>query len=109
MRIFVYKEYNDDLAYGEELIKVFASKKTAEAELKARVEKCFGAPWNEVKNRAGQIDTVTADYVSVVSDDGDVSFFIVEEHDVIGDNVPETEQTTILSVLWRRKDSTGSY
>lgn len=47
-RVYVYKQYNDEYAYGEEDIQVFTDKKTAMDSLRQDVEGYFDIPWKYV-------------------------------------------------------------
>lgn len=81
--VWVYKEYNDRLAYGEEIIKVFCTQDAARAHLAERVTSAFNASsMEEVKRDCGGGNgaEVSADYVSVPDADGSCSFWIVEKH-----------------------------
>lgn len=83
MKVYVYKEYCDECAYGEEIIKVFANKVDAEAFLKNEVETYYGMEWNEIEgNNVDEDDLFDTDYVSIDSGQG-VLFWIVEEQEVI--------------------------
>ncbi len=90
MKVYVYKEYNDDLAYGEELVKVFTTEKQAKKFLKKRILECERCSFAELKSEASENDTVTEDYVSIETGDGSVSYYIIEESEV----VPEEETIT---------------
>lgn len=84
VKVYVYKEYNDDNAYGEELIEVYQSKDKAVARLRERVESAYKLPWDEIPREYGfdDRDTFEEDYVSI--DDGQsCSFWIVEEKHVV--------------------------
>lgn len=81
-KVFVYKEYCDRDAYGEELIEVYADKKTAENRLKRSVEGHFRQKWEKIPELFTEDDTFMPDYVSF--NDGDaMSFWAVEEHKVL--------------------------
>ena len=78
--VYVYKEFNDEYAYGEEMINVFSSMKKAKAHLKKQVEDVFGCKFEDVPH--DEDDTLSPDYVSVATGDG-VMFFIVEEKPIL--------------------------
>lgn len=80
--IYVYHEYADDLAYGEQLIRVFRDHCAGQAFLKERVEKAFSSDWETISANAGSDDTVEPDYVSVKSGE-DCQFFILEEQPIL--------------------------
>lgn len=82
-KVFVYKEYNDGEAYGEELIAVFSAKAKAETYLRERVMKIYHCSLDELKESFSQQsdDTVENDYVSIASPKG-TSFFLIEEREV---------------------------
>jgi len=85
MTVYVYKQYYDDYAYGEEAIRVFANKEDAMKALREDVEKAYQLPWNDIPEAHGfdDRDTFEPDYVSVF--DGEASsFWIIEEHIVEG-------------------------
>lgn len=90
-KVYVYKEYNDEYAYGEELIKVFSTKEKALECLKKEV---FGWASDKFGENIKSIDSlkevlesegyslddcsIYEDYMSIY--DGDCTlFFIVEE------------------------------
>lgn len=77
--VFIYKEYNDEAAYGEEVLLWFPTKREAEEHLRARVEKCYGKLEVLRKDPLYMEDTLEDDHVAIVNDGGDTSFFIVEE------------------------------
>ena len=74
--IYVYKEYNEDAAYGEELIKCYDDKNAAMRYLKRRVNKAFGVK-NFKKLPHCVDDTLNDDYVSVYKS-GCVHYWIIE-------------------------------
>ena len=84
--VYVYKEYNDDDAYGEEVIKVFAKRTAAVAELKKNVEEHFGMPFDTIPDNPDIFDKMddsfSEDYVSINSGRG-VMFWIVEQKPLI--------------------------
>lgn len=80
--VFVYHEYDDSLAYGEQLIRVFQEREAGEAYLKERVELAFASDWTSIAARANSEDTVEPDYVSIGDGNG-CQFFILEEQPVI--------------------------
>ena len=83
MKVYVYKEYCDESAYGEEIIKVFANKVDAEAFLKNEVETYYDMKWDEIaEDNVDDDDSFDTDYVSIDSGQG-VLFWIVEEQEVI--------------------------
>ena len=84
MKVYVYKQYNDDYAYGEEVIEVYANKTDAEKALRKDVEDYYEVSWDEVPNAAlvNDDDTFKTDYVSIY--DGDKClFWIIEEKEVL--------------------------
>lgn len=83
-KVYVYKQYNDSFAYGEEIVRVFASKDEAEAQLRDDVERTyFGCAWDEIWKKYGfeEGDRLEPDYVSYGTPDG-CCFWIVEEHTI---------------------------
>ena len=78
--IFLYKEYNDELAYGEEFTRLFIDKGVAGSLLKEHVQNTYKMPLEEMRNDPEFVeDSLLDDYVSIRNDGGDCSFFIVEE------------------------------
>lgn len=47
--VTVYKEYNDEYAYGEEIVCVYQDKEDAKAHLKSQVESYFKKTWDELE------------------------------------------------------------
>ncbi len=81
---YLYKEYCEDDAYGEEYTEIFGSRDRAVSCLKDRVTKCYGMVWEELVNMSdGEDDIVEEDYVSLADDNDAVTYFIVEEKTVI--------------------------
>ena len=82
--IFVYKEYNDAYAYGEELIKVFDSQADAESYLASRFCDQMGAESLEGYRDSDALeeDTVEDDYISIATGDG-CMYWIIEAHRII--------------------------
>lgn len=81
-KVFVYKEYCDRDAYGEELVEVYADQKTAEERLKRRVEGHFKREWKKLPEFFTEDDILLPDHVTFC--DGDtMSFWAVEEHEVL--------------------------
>lgn len=85
LKIYVLKEYDDELAYGEETLQVFADKAKAMEKLKKDFCKWAGideADWGKAPQllHAGMDDTFSGDYVSMFdSGKGSCQFFVVEE------------------------------
>lgn len=86
-KVFVYKEYDDTEAYGEEIIKVFATLPLAEEHFKQRVSWFFRDPFEEVINKSRNDEDATVykpgelPYLSVYNG-WETFYFIVEEHEV---------------------------
>ncbi len=83
-KLYLYKEYCDEEAYGEELTELYASRTAAVARLKERVEQAYGMPFVEIPLgiELDDRDTFTEDYVSIDNGDGAVSFWVVEGKEV---------------------------
>ena len=84
-KMFVYKQYNDEYAYGEEDIQVFPDKDDAIAELRKDVEAHYGVPWKYVPFKVSKIlgeeaiDSFEPDYV-VIGLPGEAALhWIIEE------------------------------
>lgn len=76
-KVFVYKQYRDDLAYGEELIQVYSDKKAATDQLKEDVKTYFGDKWEDWME-------CRDDYFSVDIPDEATLYWVVEECPVSG-------------------------
>lgn len=86
MTVYIYKEYNDGDAYGEELVQVFSTKRDAMTTLKKSVEEHYGVQFAEIPNN-GDIfnkdeDSFSDTYVSINEGDG-VCFWVIEEKPII--------------------------
>lgn len=83
-KIYVYKEYCDDNAYGEEIIELYQNRAKAEKRLKDRIEETYGLSWDDIPDEYDfdENDTFKPDYVSICHGDC-TSFWIVEEKEVI--------------------------
>ena len=84
MKVYVYKQYCDEYAYGEEIIEVYADKSTAEEQLRKDVENAFNMSWDSIPQAIGidDDDTFTKDYVSISYGDS-CQFWIIEEKEVV--------------------------
>lgn len=95
-QVYIYKEYYDADAYGEEIIRVFDNYRKAIDYMHERVKEFYGIdnliPWENVlktmfpteKDMKGfkeSLDTFTEDYVSMSAAKG-TRFWIVEPIDV---------------------------
>lgn len=91
-KVFVYKHYNDDITYMEEVIRVYADKKDAIAQLKADVEAHCNAKWEDIPSMLPVYgyDLICEDYVSIAvpCEDEDETktnlYWIIEECPVNG-------------------------
>ena len=81
-KVFVYKEYFDRDAYGEELVEVYADQKTAEERLKRRVEGHFKKKWEKIPELFTEDDILLPDHVTFCDGDA-MAFWTVEEHEVL--------------------------
>lgn len=95
-KVYVYKEYCDGYAYGEEAVEVYADREKARAALLESMANMYdyNAPGFGPLNITNMIkalkaedllsdeDTVSEDYVSIEGGDG-VHFWIIEEKDVL--------------------------
>lgn len=81
--VYVYKQFHDDYAYGEEIIELYEDKADAEAALKKDVEEGYGVPWDDIPDEIGleEDDTLKPDYVSIGDGDG-CAFWIIEEKEI---------------------------
>ena len=90
MEVYVYKEFCDCEAYGEEIIKVYESKEDALKKLRNRVEEYCECPFEDIPTKFDLDDddlTLREDYVSMYVGKG-YAFWIVEEKTVIPDSCP---------------------
>lgn len=88
MKVYVYKEFCDSEAYGEEIIKVYASKEDALKKLRNRVEEYCECPFEDIPTKFDLDDddlTLREDYVSMYVGKG-YAFWIVEEKTVTPDS-----------------------
>lgn len=101
IKVYVLKEYEDDLAYGEELIRLFATKKEAEEALRKDAEDWAGVPFEEIPKAlalCNECDSFEPDYISkYYYSGGYTNYFIIEEHTL--DLPAETEQM-IYNKVW---------
>ena len=88
MKVYLYKEYDDSLAYGEELIKIFATLADASEYYRNRVMESFGKTSYDEAAREflkPEYDAYLGEsempYLSIRSKDG-YAYFVVEEHEV---------------------------
>ena len=77
-KVYVYKEYDEDLPYGEGKIEVYAEKSLAEKRLRRSVEEYFTEKWDDIPGILGKGDIFSPDHVSY-SDCNSTIFWIVEE------------------------------
>ena len=84
MKIYLYKSYCDEYAYGEEIVEAYANKEDALKRLKKDVEENFGVSWNDIPSEIGlrEGDTFETSYVSIYLGGGVTSFWSVEELEV---------------------------
>jgi len=86
MTVYIYKEYNDSEAYGEEIVKVFSTQGDAMKTLKKRVEEHYGIPFNEIPSNRDifnkEEDSFSDTYVSITDGSGSC-FWVVEEKPII--------------------------
>ena len=83
-RLYVYKEYNDEYAYGEEVVELYSTKEKAMERLREAVEEAFKCSWNDIPEEVGldDMDTFEEDYVSINNGDGATAYFVIEEKEV---------------------------
>lgn len=86
--VAVYKEYNDEYAYGDEIVCVYQEKEDAKAHLKSQVEKHFKKSWDElekpqVREELGftENDNFGDEYVSLYNGNSCL-FWVVDEQEV---------------------------
>ena len=84
INMFLYKEYNDELAYGEEYTKLCPTKDEAQELLRVHVCKGYGVKSLDELRADPEFanDIIEDDHVSIANDGDDVSYFVVEEHEV---------------------------
>ena len=78
-RLYVYKEYCDEDAYGEEIIELYEDREDAIRHLREQVEAFFDCDFEDVSYM--DEDTVQPDYVSISNGDC-CHFFMVKDHAV---------------------------
>ena len=84
MKVYMYKEYNDGLAYGEEYIRLFYNKADAEALLAKRVEEDYHMHISVMAVIPDfKYDVIQSDYVSIKNGE-DTAYYIIEEKEVEG-------------------------
>ena len=106
--VFVYKQYRDDVCYGEERIDVFEDREDALFCLKEDFCRAFeidpALGWEKIKAymqdeyATDENDMIEPDYCSIAFD-GDTAFWIVEEHPV-----KKVKKTTEKIIVERKKD-----
>ncbi|AOZ97898.1 hypothetical protein [Butyrivibrio hungatei] len=84
MKVYIYKQFCDGNAYGEEIIDVYANKDDAMKALKEDVESNYDAKWEDIPEKVelGEDDTFEKDYVSISNGDN-TSFWFIEEKEII--------------------------
>lgn len=85
--MWLYKEYCDENAYGEEIVELYEKREDAIARLKERIAD-YDVPFEQIPKELGltEDDTFQEDYVSIRNNDGSTSFWIVEEIQPISRN-----------------------
>lgn len=81
-KVYVYHEYQDDLPYTDEIIRLFRNRQDGIAFLKQRVEKEYGMSWEDAEKRIlneDKFNTFTEDYVSAESADLYAHIFFILE------------------------------
>lgn len=89
MKVYLFKHFNDALPYGEEEVRVFASKEAAENALVHAVEATTGWPYEKTGQWLEENGYDPAEwnhdhqgYTAFPDPRGGYSFFEVEEHTV---------------------------
>ena len=82
--IYVYKEFYDSYAYGEELIEVYESLDNAKRRLKECAEEYFECKFINIpkENKFDESDTFSDTYISY-NDGNGCHFWIIEEKQVM--------------------------
>ena len=80
--VYVYHEYNDSEAYGEQVIKVFSCLPAARKYLRERVETHFDTKWDELTAEIDSKDTMKMDYVSIDGGENGIDYFVLEPYSV---------------------------
>lgn len=84
--VYVYKEFCDENPYGEEVIEIHRSKEAAVKRLRERVSNAYGnIPFDDIPNAIGldENDTFTDEYVAIDNGDGAVSFWVIEQKQIM--------------------------
>lgn len=89
-KVYVYKQYNDEYAYGEEDIQVFIDDKVgAEAKLREDAESYFGVPWKYIPFKAtwdwdeSAVRSFRPDYLVICPYGENSLHWIIEEKDPV--------------------------
>ena len=78
MKIYLYKEYSDDLVYGEEYIKPFSKKEDAKKLLRKRVREQYNCEFEELPTVADLTTELSEEYVAIDKGNGCIEYYIVE-------------------------------
>lgn len=85
MKVYVYRETNDNESFNAELVKVFADRIDAIVFLRKRVEEFFHEPWERVVSIIDDDDDIDGaiwpTYVEYPDGNG-YNFFAIDEHEV---------------------------
>jgi hypothetical protein len=84
MNVYLYKEYNDNDAYGEELTAVYEDREDALAHLAERFKTCTGMTMQEYNAKHPKDDSSTVEPDYVCYDTGDGYWFGVVEEKTFG-------------------------
>ena len=83
MKVYVYRETNDNETFNGEVVKVFADKGSAVACLMGRVESFFHEPWERCVGIVEEADgAIWPTYVEYPDGNG-YNFFAIDETEVI--------------------------
>jgi hypothetical protein len=84
-KVYVYKQFCDAYAYGEEIINVYENKADAEEALKMDVEEHYEMPWDNIPTEIGldMYDTFEKNYVSIGAGREGIAYWIIEEKEII--------------------------
>lgn len=105
MNVYLYKEYNDENAYSEELTAVYEDREDALAHLAERFKTCTGMTMQEYNAKHPKDDSSTVDPDYVCYDTGDGYWFgVIEEKTV----TPPLRQRYALKYLEKVNEITGS-
>jgi len=77
--IYLLKEYDDELAYGEECIRAYRTREAAVAQLKEDFCQAYHLGAFERPSFMDEQDSFSDDYIAITTFKGSTDYFIVQE------------------------------